>query len=132
MDRTFHRGTSIQNLAAIVMLGAVGFACFWHHQPLIGSLVAILALVGIERTIHTTYRLTPQGTLHIDKGRLSRPVCISVDDITAVRECKARPLRPSHIIIEIGSRQMIAIQPEHPEAFVAELQKRMKATGQDA
>ena len=82
------------------------------------------ALVAIERAIHTTYVITDEGTLHIDKGRLSRPLAINIAQIKEVSVTKASFLRPTHVALLIGSNDWLTLLPDNNEAFINEINKK--------
>ena len=82
------------------------------------------ALVAIERAIHTTYVITDEGTLHIDKGRLSHPLVIDIAKIEEVSVTKASFLRPTHVALLTGSNDWLTLLPDNNEAFINEINKK--------
>lgn len=127
MNRTFHRRVTIQDIAAIALHALCAFACFWQHTgawAIVGAWLAMTALVAIERAIHTTYVITDEGILHIDKGRLSRPQTIDIAQIEDVFLTKASFLRPTHVALQTGSNGWLALLPDNNEAFINEINKK--------
>lgn len=131
MDRTFHRRVSPYGIAAVVMLGVAALACFWQHtgpMALVGVAVAAVAMTGVERMVHTTYVLRSDGSGHdvlvVDRGRLARPQQVRVADITAVQVVGGAFLRDGYVRVEYGCGRIMALAPESPEAFVAEVKRR--------
>lgn len=134
MDRTFHRRMTAHDIAAIAVLAVAALCCFWQHTGLwavIGAWLAVTALVGIERTIHTTYVITADGVLHIDKGRLSRPVSIDIATVGNIVTVKGGLLRPPHIALQTGGNGWVAVRPDNAEAFMREIDRmRWKQFGE--
>ena len=131
MDRTFHRRVSVLGIAAVVMLGVVALTCLLHRTGwavIVGVAVAAVAMTGIERMVHTTYVLRTDGSGHellvIDRGRLASVMQLRLCDITAVEAVSGGFLRDSHVRIEYGVGRMMALCPDNPEAFIAELKRR--------
>ena len=127
MNRTFHRRVTLQDIAAIALHAICAFACFWQHTGawvIIGACLAMTALVAIERAIHTTYVITDEGILHIDKGRLSRPLVIDIAKIEEVSVTKASFLRPTHVALQTGSNDWLTLLPDNNEAFINEINKK--------
>ena len=126
MDRTFHRRVSVLGIAAVVMLGVVALTCLLHRTGWVA--VAAVAMTGIERMVHTTYVLRTDGSGHellvIDRGRLASVMQLRLCDITAVEAVSGGFLRDSHVRIEYGVGRMMALCPDNPEAFIAELKRR--------
>ena len=136
MDRTFHRRVSAYGIAAVVMLGVAALACFWQRTGLMalaGVAVAAVAMTGVERMVHTTYVLRDDGCGHdvltVDRGRLARPLHVRLGDITAVVTVGGAFLRDSYVRVEYGSGHIMALAPESPEAFVAEIKRRQAEAG---
>ena len=131
MDRTFHRRVSVLGIAAVVMLGVVALTCLLHRTGwavIVGVAVAAVAMTGIERMVHTTYVLRTDGSGHellvIDRGRLASVMQLRLCDITVVETVSGGFLRDSHVRIEYGVGRMMALCPDNPEAFIAELKRR--------
>lgn len=124
MNRIFHRRTTRTGTVGVVLLAAVAMMCFWQHTgvlAIVGACAALTALVGIERMIHTTYTLCADGTLVIDKGRLSRPTVIGYADIVGVSVGRGGLSRHGHVAIELAYGADVMVYPADAEAFARAL-----------
>ena len=126
MDRTFHRRITIQDIVTILTLAVAALCCFWQHTgpwAIAGAWLAVTALIGIERTVHTKYVITESGVLHINKGRLSRPVAIDLAATGDIIRTKDGLLRPPHIAIQTGQYSWVAVQPDNADTFMQEIDR---------
>lgn len=114
-------------LSAIMLILVAG--CFlWHKLAVPGTLMMLVALIYIERTIHTKYVITNEPSegrmLIISHGRLSTPECINLNRIGSVQL-----VRPTHLFFLIPRPEVVVIYlmdkchplmltPSNPEAFI--------------
>lgn len=129
MDRTFHRRVGVEDFAVVAAAAALSLMLFMSGNAaaaMSGFGMLALAAVAVERIIHTTYTLTADGMLVVNRGRFSRSLAISEGSITAVRLVKRRFFLSSHVLVEHGNGMMAALRPENGERFVAELRKGVR------
>lgn len=128
MNRTFHQKFSIQTLAAVVLLAAMGLWCFLVRTgltPVAGLVCMLVGAAAVDRLVNTTYVFTPDGMLTITRGRLGRPLKISVDEIVMARKMRGSIFTAPHIVIEYGgNHRMTFAQPTDFDAFIAEIKRR--------
>lgn len=126
-NRTFHKHADFRQIATIVLLAILTLAFLWHRQGaavVVGFVLMLLTVLATERLIHTTYTFTSDGFLVIDRGRLSKKLCIEVDTIHRLRGIKGMLLVPRHMVIEYGAGHSLTVMPDNEEAFIAELKRR--------
>ena len=128
-QRTFQHRVSAVEVACILIIAAMALWAFWHRSGYmvgVAFLLACLDVAVIERVIHTTYTLTTDGHLVIDKGRFASKTAIPLVEIFKMEQMGAW-WRPTHyILITYGSHRVVSVQPDNEEAFIAEIQKRQK------
>lgn len=129
MNRTFQHKISIQALASVVLLAACALLCFLNRtglMPLFGMLMLLLGAAAVDRMIHSEYVMTPDGRLVISRGRLAKPLVVSIDEIVAVRPVRGALLVAPHIIIEYGAGHITSVQPADRKGFIKEIKRRLK------
>ncbi len=85
-----------------------------------------VAVLMIERIIHTVYVLTADGRLIISRGRFSRRLSVPVNEIIRMSVVKAGVLGVRYILIEYGAGHETAVQPVNEEAFLNEVRDRQE------
>lgn len=127
MTRTFqHRVTAI-SLGSIVLMALVAFHFFWQRIPLavmVGTAVVCLDVMVIERMLHTSYTFTDDDQLLIYRGRFARQLTIPVTSIIRVSEQRHFLHLVSYVLIEYGCSRVTSVQPDNPQAFIEEIEKR--------
>jgi hypothetical protein len=124
-NRTFHKPVSAAYIMLVCSLSMLSMHFFWRHtgvNPLLGLALAVLAVIVIERMIHTTYTFTAEGCLVVERGRFSRRLHIRVDEIVSVKRMKRPFVR--YILIEYGAGRQVAVQPDNELGFLDEIKKR--------
>jgi hypothetical protein len=126
MKRTFaHRVTAV-GVAFIAILAGVALYCFLQRQgayTLCGLLAMAVAVVAVERTVHTEYVLTDDGVLRVSRGRFARTIDIQVPEITRVMKHHTLLHLADYVLIEYGAGHAVAVQPADDEHFINELKK---------
>lgn len=124
-NRTFHKPVSAAYVVLVCSLSVLSMHFFWRQagvSPLLGLALAVLAVIVIERMIHTTYTFTAEGFLVIERGRFSRRMQIRVDEIVGVQRMKRPFVR--YLLIEYGAGRQVAVQPDNEQGFLDEIKKR--------
>ena len=111
-----------------------GFALyfFWQRSSamaLVAFLLVCLDVVMIERMVHSSYTLSDDGVLEVNKGRFSKRLRIPLEEIIRVEVRKTPFGLTRYVLIEHGHHRLVSIQPERPEEFVWEVRKRLNMIG---
>lgn len=130
MDRTYHREVTLQGIVAAVLLGIAALTCFWQRTgaaAVVGAVLAVAALLAVERITRTSYVLSSDGHLRIYRGRLSRILIIPIADVTRVSCVPARFLRPACVVVEYGAGHAVSVCPPNVMAFMTDLMARVES-----
>lgn len=125
--RTFRFRVTTANIVLIVTVAAVALYFFWSRttvHTLLGVLHTVITLRIIEKVLNTTYELTPEGDLVINRGRFSRRKTIPLNEILSARTVVLKPLMTRVVLIEYGAGHITSVQPQDCDGFVRELKKR--------
>lgn len=127
--RIFQHRVTLPAVAVIVLLAGVAFFFLMSRDGMLSAVALLLVSldVGIlERVIHTSYTLTEDGLLLVDRGRFARREVIHVCDILRM-ECRKTLLPGNHyILIEYGPRKYVSILTDNEQGFMAEITRRQK------
>nr|MBP7472638.1 hypothetical protein [Prevotella sp.] len=133
MDRLFHQRFTISAKSGITLFTVLAGYFFWEKKAVIALLLMVVIIGMIERVIHTTYtfkRIKPidkdeeYDFLIINRGRFSRIISIPVVEITRTSVIKTSLGLGHYILLEYGEGNMIGVQPENDDAFLAEIKHR--------
>lgn len=125
--RTYRFRVTAANVALIITVAAVAFYFYWSRttmHTLLGVLHTVITLRLIEKVINTTYLLTPEGELVINRGRFSRRKVIPLNEILSARTVALKPFMTRVVLIEYGAHHVTSVQPQDCDGFVRELKKR--------
>lgn len=127
--RTYRHRITKAEFAAVLITAAAAFACLWTKTA--GSVAAGLFLMAttvlqVERLVHTSYALTPDDTLTVNRGRFSRRLTIPINEILTAKAVVTRPFMQEIILIEYGARRVTSIKPMDCNGFLSELGRRQK------
>ena len=125
--RTYRYRVTVVNIALIVVVACVAFFFFWSRTTtniLLGVLHTLITLRLIECVVNTTYTLTPDGMLVINRGRMSRVKTIPINEILCMKEVVMKPFGTRIVLLEYGPRRMTSVQPQDCAGFINELKRR--------
>ena len=128
-SRTFQHRVTLPAVAVIVLVAAVAFSFLMSRDTVLSAVALILVcldVVILERVIHTSYTLTDDGMLLVDRGRFARRQTIHVCDILRMELRKTPLCRMHYILIEYGPRKYVSIQTDNEQGFMAEITRRQK------
>lgn len=115
MDTIFHHRLSVGEVSGIIIYAIVAFISLWMRQPvsvIIGVLFLVLAVLFIERAIHTIYIITSDGWLRVDRGRLSGKTNVKIADIRRCTKVRLMGGLTHYLLIEYGDKgRLIHVQP---------------------
>ena len=129
MNRVFHQRFTLVAKCSIALFSLLAAYLFWNKIALPGTMVLIIVVGIIERTLHSSYTFTStdQGEmLIIDRGRFSKKRIIRVSDIIKYTEMTTVLGLCSYLLLEYGAQHIISIQPENNDHFMEELKKRQE------
>ena len=127
--RTFQHRVTLPAVAVIVLLAGVAFFFLMSRDGMLSAVALLLVCldVGIlERVIHTSYILTEDGLLLVDRGRFARREAIHVCDILRMERRKTLLPGNHYILIEYGPRKYVSILTDNEQGFMAEITRRQK------
>lgn len=115
MDIIFHHRLSVGEVSGIMICAIAAFISLWVRQPvsvIIGVLFLVLAVLFIERAIHTTYIITSDGWLRVDRGRLSGKANVRIADISRCTKVRLMGGLTHYLLIEYGGKgRLLHVQP---------------------
>lgn len=129
MNKIYHQRFTLASKSFITIITLLAVYLFWFRNAvhaILGLAVVIILVCLIERIIHTTYTLTSEGDLVIDRGRFARRTSIPVNEIVKVRQLQSKLRLSKYILIEYGAGKMASLQPEDGKAFLEELDLHLK------
>lgn len=137
MNRIFHARIAIGQYLFILLAAVLAVYGLWEKHILPAVLFMLLLIVSIERLIHTTYTVTPDGRLLLYFGRFSRSKEIGLKDITAVERASSMQVGRwavmRYVLVRYGEDKCVALLPVKEEEFIRLLRERMDSlslTGQ--
>lgn len=129
MNRIFHARIAIGQYLFILLAAVLAVYGLWEKHILPAVLFMLLLIVSIERLIHTTYTVTPDGRLLLYFGRFSRSKEIGLKDITAVERASSMQVGRwavmRYVLVRYGEDECVALLPVKEEEFIRLLRERM-------
>ena len=119
MNRIFHARIAWNHCLALLLFTFLVIIGFLNRSGLLALAGMLLLVLLVERLIHTTYTITPQGVLIIDRGRFSRSKTIPLADISAVERQSACMGCIHYVLITYGNGQRETALPVKEEEFMA-------------
>ena len=108
---------------------------FWIKAAIVGILLAIVIVGMMERILNTTYsirRVKPidrdeeMDFLIIDEGRFSHRKQVALADVVACERMRMLLGLEHCVVIDYGNGKVVSVQPDNEEAFVREMEKRIR------
>ncbi|WP_028896792.1 PH domain-containing protein [Prevotella sp. HUN102] len=128
MNRTFNHRIMILEWCSIALFALGMLYGVWNRQNvalvILGVVFVFLTIVALERAVHTSYVLTEDGKLIINRGRFTKTKTILLTDIQDVREMPLAFGLGSFVLIEMKNGRMESVQPDNKEAFIKAIQKQ--------
>ena len=90
MNRIFHARIAMGQYLFLILIGILAVYMLWYKSPFLAAIFMLWLVVIIEKLIHTTYTVTPDGKLVLSFGRFSRSKEILMKDITSVERASSR------------------------------------------
>lgn len=114
----------------ICLAGTITAYSLWEKHILMAVVFMLLLVVSIEKLIHTTYTVTPDGRLLLFFGRFMRGREILLKDVTGVERASSmrfgRFAVMRYVIIRYGEGKCEVVLPVKEDEFVRLLQERCR------
>lgn len=134
MNRIFHARTPKYTWLWLAVTTALTVWALWNKQVGIGVFAMAMLVVIIERTINTTYTITTDKSLIIDRGRFARKQEIAISEIRNIERVRSMNFLRWHlkeyILIEatIGGKEVaVSLMPRNEELFLELMNKQRQA-----
>ena len=115
-----------KSFITVVTLLAVYLFWFKSIAHIIVGVMVVLMLVSIiESVIHTTYTITSDDKLIIERGRLFKKRILPIGDIVKISRRETKFKLSHYILIEYGADKCVSLQPEDEDALMEEIKKRL-------
>ena len=128
MNRIFHARIAAGQYLFVALAGAIAVYGLWEKNILIAVLFMLLLVVSIEKLIHTTYTVTPDGKLVLSFGRFSRSKEILMKDITSVERASSMQVGRfavmRYVLVKYGEGKCAVLLPVKEEEFIRLLEER--------
>ena len=132
MDRTFHARLLPGQCLMLLLIGFLAVWCLWEKRPVLAAVWCVWLVFLIERLIHTTYTLTADGFLLIDRGRFSRRRERPLSDIVGVERASSMQVAGRalvrYVLVRYADGKFDALSPANEDEFVRALEKRLPAS----
>ena len=130
MNRIFHARIVPGQYLFLLLVAVLAFWSLWEKNILLAAVCMLGLVFLIERLIHTTYILTTEGTLRIDRGRFSRRRERPLSDIVSVERASSMQVAGHalvrYVLVHYKDGKYDALMPVKEEEFIRLLTKRME------
>ena len=130
MNRIFHARIVQGQYLFLLLVAALAFWALWEKNILLAAACMLWLVFLIERLIHTTYTLTVEGTLRIDRGRFNRRRERPLSDIVSVERASSMQVAGRalvrYVLVHYKDGKYDALMPVKEEEFIRQLIKRME------
>ncbi len=130
MNRIFHARIVPGQYLFLLLVAALAFWALWEKNILLAAACMLWLVFLIERLIHTTYTLTVEGTLRIDRGRFNRRRERPLSDIVSVERASSMQVAGRalvrYVLVHYKDGKYDALMPVKEEEFIRQLIKRME------
>ena len=128
MNRIFHARIAAGQYLFVILAGTIAVYGLWEKNILVAVLFMLLLVVSIEKLIHTTYTVTPDGKLVLSFGRFSRSKEILMKDITSVERASSMQVGRfavmRYVLVKYGEGKCVVLLPVKEEEFIRLLEER--------
>jgi tetrahydromethanopterin S-methyltransferase subunit E len=126
MNRTFQARLTWHSLLLLLLLGGCLIYLLWMKDILPAALAAILLILVLEQTLHSTYTITADGYLIVRRGRFRRQVSLKLQDVKKVTRARIMKIggiaMVGYVHIEYANRY-VSIFPMHEDVFLEVMRK---------
>lgn len=128
MYRTFRGRITLGQLAFLLLVAALIVWAWWDKHIVIVLLLAVLMVACMERLLHTTYTIAPNGGLKVYYGRFAKGLDIPAADIEGVE--RAAQLRIGSfavmrcVLVHCRGGKVHPLMPDNEDEFIRVLLRR--------
>ena len=132
MNRIFHARIAPGHCLFLLLMTFLAVWGLWEKRAVVALFAMLLLVFVIERLIHTTYTVTPQGTLQLYYGRFARRHTIPLSDITGVERMSSLRIGGfalmHSVVVHYGAGRCVALLPVKEAEFMQLLRQRAGLT----
>ena len=128
MDKIYHQRFTLAAKSFISVVTLLAVYLFWFKSIahiIVGVMVVLMLVSIIESVIHTTYKITSDDKLIIERGRLFKKRILPIGDIVKISRRETKFKLSHYILIEYGADKCVSLQPEDEDALMEEIKKRL-------
>ena len=128
MNKIFHARIVVGQFLFLALISGLAIYMLWDKYILPAALFMLWLIVIIEKLIHTTYTVTPDGKLVLSFGRFSRSKEILMKDITSVERASSMQVGRfavmRYVLVKYGEGKCAVLLPVKEEEFIRLLEER--------
>ena len=128
MNRIFHARIAMGQYLFLVLIGFLAVYGLWEKRIVVAIISMLWLIIMIEKLIHTTYTITPDGKLVLFFGRFSRGKEILLKDIVSVERASSVQFGKfavmRYVLVKYGTGKCEALLPVKEEEFIRLLEER--------
>ncbi|MBO7417775.1 MAG: PH domain-containing protein [Bacteroidaceae bacterium] len=129
MNRIFHARITLGQYLFLLIVSGMSFWALWDKHIVLAIVLVIILLLGIEKLIHTTYTLTPDGNLVLYYGRFMSGKTIPLQEVNDVEQAYymrlfGYGLMRCVLVHHTGKTE--ALMPVKEEEFIELINKKAK------
>ena len=128
MNRIFHARIAAGQYLFVILAGTIAVYGLWEKNILVAVLFMLLLVVSIEKLIHTTYTVTPDGKLKLYFGRFSRSKEILLKDVISVERASSMQIGRfavmRYVLVKYGAGKCEVLFPVKEEEFIRLMEER--------
>lgn len=128
MNRIFHARIAVGQFLFLALISGLAIYMLWDKYVLPAALFMLWLIVVIEKLIHTTYTVTPDGKLKLYFGRFSRSKEILLKDVISVERASSMQVGRfavmRYVLVKYGEGKCAVLLPVKEEEFIRLLEER--------
>ena len=84
MNRIFHARVPWYAFVLLILLSVVVVWSYWERIGLLAAVALLMMVLVVERVIHTSYTITTDGMLIVNRGRFSSRIVVPLTSIRSI------------------------------------------------
>lgn len=84
MNRIFHARVPWYAFVLLILLSVVVVWSYWERIGLLAAVALLMMVFVVERVIHTSYTITTDGMLIVNRGRFSSRIVVPLTSIRSI------------------------------------------------
>ena len=130
MNRIFHARVPWYTILFLILLAGITIWSYWERLGLVALISLLWMVVLIERTIHTTYTVTTDGTLVIHRGRFSKDIIVPLTDIRCIELIRSARIgtvcMKRYLLVHYGEDHTLSLIPMKEQEMVMYIKEKRK------